>query len=175
MPVDSWTLHNHLSSSTSCHLSCSARYYCSATISMSLWKRLRDAAFGSSRDSPCLAEEESNASITAPCGAPSTDPPPMSQEHHYQAVSESHLILSEDDSNSASLATASVIDITSGARENAISLVDCSDSDPSDEANKARSLTQPRSIPPPPELNSNGFRIYHRTEQKAIEAMDEFA
>ena len=99
----------------------------------------------------------------------------MSQEHHYQAVSESHLILSEDDSNSASLATASVIDITSGARENAISLVDCSDSDPSDEANKARSLTQPRSIPPPPELNSNRFRIYHRTEQKAIKAMDEFA
>ena len=139
---------------------------------MSFWKRLKDAAFGTSQNPPDLAE---NQSSTAPRGPTPTDPPPTLQEHHHQAVEGGSSLQSEDDSRSANSAAASVIDITLGTRQNAISLVDYLDSDLSDEANESASLAQPRRIPPSPELDHNELRINHRTEQQAITALNEFA
>ena len=73
------------------------------------------------------------------------------------------------------MAAASVIDITPGTRQNAISLVDYSDSDLSDAADEASGLAQPRRIPPPLEFDRLEFRVRHRTEEKAVDAMHEFA
>ena len=139
---------------------------------MSFWKRFKEAAFGTSQIRPDLVENELNAT---PPGPTPIAPPLTSEEHHHQAVRFNGSLHSEDDSRSACTSEASVIDITPGTRENAIVLVDYSDSDLSDEADKLTSLAQPRTIPPPPEFDHNEFRIRHRTEEKAIEALDAFA
>ncbi len=136
---------------------------------MSLWKRFKAAAFGVSLKSPSLVGGEAGA---AQGSLSATTHPETTAEHLNKTVAEDNLTRSDDDIESMNSSEASVIDISPGTRKNPFNLVNYSDSDLSD-ADRDTPISS--TIPSPPELNNNEFRIHHTTEQKAIDALDEFA
>jgi hypothetical protein len=138
---------------------------------MSFWKRLKEAAFGASQESSSLVGGDLDAGRNK---APPAAPLPTTTEQHNHAIANDDLILSDNGTDSVTSSKASVIDITPGARKNPVSLVDYSDSELSD-ADSDKITPTTRRIPPPPELNIYDLRINHTSEQKATDALDEWA